>query len=113
MQASLWETTLTDDLLDRMIDHAELWMDDNNRQPQRRADRRWSWTGGPLWRQYSNGLPPELWLHICTAEADARPMLCYATRIEAVNDLAAALLAFKVFGPAEDVSQLPAVRRCA
>lgn len=91
-------TALTDELLDRMLDHAEVWMDEHNRAPEHRTDNRWAWSGGPLWRLEPNGLPPELWLHICTADCDTQAILCYPSKAEAINDLAVALLALKVYG---------------
>lgn len=100
-------TTLTDDLLDAMIDHAENWMDQSGRRPKELSDGRWSWVGGPLWRCANNGLPPEIWHHICSAESDTQVRLRYATQSEAVDDLAVGLMALKVYGPPEDIRTVP------
>ncbi len=97
------QTALTDELLDRMIENATDWMDDESREPELRTDGRWAWSGGPLWRLQPNGLPPELWLHICTADTDTQAILCYPSREEAVNDLAVALLALKIYGLPEEM----------
>lgn len=98
------QTALTDELLDRMIDHAARWMDEHDRAPEYRQDNRWAWSGGPLWRLEPNGLPPELWLHICTADCDTQAILTYPNKAEAVNDLAVALLALKVYGLPEGMT---------
>lgn len=99
--------TLTDDLLDAMLDHAERWMAQSGRYAEQRADGRWSWVGGPLWRGFTNGLPPEIWLHICSADSDAQGRLSYPTELEAVNDLAVALMALKIYGPPEGAKTVP------
>ncbi len=100
-------TTLTDDLFGAMIEHAENWMEQSGRRPKQRRDGRWAWVGGPLWRAAANGLPPEVWHHICLAESDTQASLRYDNKADAVNDLAVALMALKIYGPPAEVKSIP------